>query len=122
MVAFSRLRSRSKFAPPAALVASVVFHGMLIAVGARWLSSVSRNEPAFVRTMEVTLADEAPRGKAPLVVVATPGTADLPRAVEEQQQESSGPLHEPRPDTRTSGHGGSRAPYRGTSPAMSITI
>ena len=109
MVSLSSLRSRSKLVTPVALVASVAFHVGLIAVCARWASE-TLSEPEVGRTVDVTFA-EVPPGDAQRASSTRAGASDVSdirRPEDEHPEPSSGPLQDPRPDTLTAGHGGSR--------------
>lgn len=97
---------RHRASAPAALVASVALHAVIIAVSARYIRALTHQEP---RPIVVDLA--LPDGEHHDV----PNPPGLPGArVPEQKVEEpepsplAGALREPRPDTRVKGRGGTR--------------
>ena len=96
---------RSKFGTPAALVASVALHAVIIAVSARYIRQLAMEDrpPIFV---DLALPEGEQRSASGPGV---PG-AKVPDVHAEEPEPSAmaGAMREPRPDTRVTGHGGTR--------------
>lgn len=96
---------RTKTAGSAALVASVLLHVALVALTAGYLRSLAPGARPLVPAVDVSLLD-LPTGSF-VLPPGVPGATDLqelPPARSERA--SSGPVRQPRPDTRTLGRGG----------------
>ncbi|HEX3594118.1 MAG TPA: energy transducer TonB [Polyangiaceae bacterium] len=97
---------RAKVATPAALIASVALHAVIIAVSARYIRALAAADRAPIVVELAPLDGE--RRDAPLPP-GLPGarTPEL-HAEEAQPSALAGALREPRPDTRATGRGGTR--------------
>jgi TonB family protein len=97
---------RSKAATPAALIASVALHAVIIAVSARYIRALAVHEPPPI-PVEFAPPDDLPH--AAVLPPGLPGAREPDRHVEEPEPSAAaGAVREARPDTRATGRGGSR--------------
>jgi TonB family protein len=97
---------RSKVSTPAALVASVALHAVIIAVSARYIRALTHPEqpPIFV-DLALPEGEQRTAPNPP----GLPGARVPERKAEEPEPSAlAGALREPRPDTRVTGRGGTR--------------
>jgi len=97
---------KTKVGTPAALIASVALHAVIIAVSARYIRALTAENkpPIFV---DLALPD-GELHTAPLPL-GLPGARTPDRHAEEPEPSAlAGAVREPRPDTRATGRGGSR--------------
>src|SRR5215471_4783683 len=97
---------RSKMATPAALIASVALHAVIIAVSARYIRALAAREPA---PLLIELAPPEVLPHTVLVPAGALGDREPARHAEEPEPSAAaGAVREARPDTRATGRGGSR--------------
>jgi TonB family protein len=106
MGAASSIRRRFALASPAALVASVVIHAIVIAVCARLFRTAEIPAAASFPPFDVSTEETLPHGD--VLPVGTPGATVAPRTDAVPSEVRAGPAREPSPDTRTAGRGGTR--------------
>jgi TonB family protein len=92
-------------ATTAALAVSFGIHSALIAVGARWLTEAAMRPRTGALVFDVALAEVVPHGDA-LPAAASASPAPRAALVERVVAPRTGPIRDPRPDTRAAGRGG----------------
>jgi len=96
---------RRKMATPAALVASVALHAVIIAASARYIRTLAAREAPPI-AVELSPSADPPTETPPRELGAS--GAPEQRVEEPKPSAMAGTTNDPRPDTRTTGHGGTR--------------